>query len=148
MFRDLLINNFQVLILCFTISVVAGNGSILFIAWNASVWGTIFGTLAKTTATQIQGSPAIIFLLIMLSVVPHMMIEILSYILAAVSGTMLSDGLVSERLTGLPFSNIMRRVIVLLVAALAVVVIGALVETFVLGNFTTYAKIITLSFAR
>lgn len=143
---NLIRSNFLVLMLCFTISLVAGNGSILFIAWNASVWGTIFGTIARTAATNIQGSPAIIFLLILLSVLPHMILEILSYILSAIAGTLLSDGVVNMRIASSGFAREVRHVMVLFIAAIVVLVIAGLVETFVLGNFKTYSTIISLSF--
>ena len=146
LFVDLVRNNFLVLMLCFTISLVAGNGSILFIGWNASVWGTIFGVLARTTAQHIQGNPWIIFILIMVSVVPHMLLEILSYILGAISGTMLSDGLASERVLSNAFGMLMRRVLIIFFAAIVVLFVAAAVETFVLNNFTTYSMITQLSF--
>ncbi|MEM4264152.1 MAG: hypothetical protein QW666_04665, partial [Candidatus Woesearchaeota archaeon] len=60
---ELISNNFQVLMLCFIVSIIAGNGSIYVIIWNASVWGTVFGTLAKTTAANLGASSAIVFLL-------------------------------------------------------------------------------------
>jgi uncharacterized membrane protein SpoIIM required for sporulation len=143
---DLIKNNFLVLMLCFTISIVAGNGSILFIAWNASVWGTIFGTIARTAATNIQGSPVIIFMLILLSVVPHMLLEIISYILSAISGTFLSDGIAKERLASEGFARLLRHVMVLFVVAIIVLVIAGVVESFVLDNFNTYSTIVGLSF--
>jgi uncharacterized membrane protein SpoIIM required for sporulation len=143
---DLIKNNFLVLMLCFTISIVAGNGSILFIAWNASVWGTIFGTIASTAANNIQGSSAILFLLILLSVVPHMVLEILSYILSAISGTFLSDGIANENLASAGFARLLRHVMVLFLAAIVVLVVAGVVESFVLDNFETYSTIVSLSF--
>src|SRR3989338_9482934 len=50
LFWDLFTWNLQVLGLSFLLSLIAGNGAIFFIAWNASVWGTIFGNLASTAA--------------------------------------------------------------------------------------------------
>ena len=48
LFWDLLSNNFQVLIWCFVLALLTGDGAIFLISWNASVWGTIFGLTAKT----------------------------------------------------------------------------------------------------
>src|SRR3990172_6449341 len=95
---DLFSWNMQVLGLCFLLSLIAGNGAIIFIAWNASVWGTIFGTLARTAAVQSAANVFIIFVLIILSVFPHTLLEGLSYMLSAISGTTLSDGLAKEQL--------------------------------------------------
>jgi len=146
LFLELLRNNLLVLVLCFVISLIAGNGSILFITWNASVWGTLFGMFAKTAATQIQGSPFILFLLILISVIPHTVLEMLSYVLSTISGTLLSGGLVTLPIGSERFGRLMRRAVIILVAAGVVLLLGALVETYVLDNFTTYAKIIALSF--
>jgi len=143
---DLLRNNILVLLLCFIISLIAGNGSILFIAWNASVWGTFFATLARTAATQIEGSPVILLIIILFSVVPHMLLEISSYILAAISGSVLSDGIASEKFNSAPFSRVMNHALALLALAGLVLIIGMIVETLVLNNFDTYARIVELSF--
>jgi hypothetical protein len=54
LFGNIFSNNIKVLTLCFAISLVLGNGSIFFITWNASVWGTIFGNVAKLGALSGQ----------------------------------------------------------------------------------------------
>ncbi|MDO8661387.1 MAG: stage II sporulation protein M [Candidatus Woesearchaeota archaeon] len=146
MFMDLLTNNFKVLMLCFLISLFAGNGSIFLIIWNASVWGTIFGTIAKTAAVSIGGSSAVVFVLILLSVLPHVFLEILSYILGVISGTVISEGLVKEKLLSKELHAVVISNITILIAGLVVLVIAVGVETFVLNNFTTYAKIARLAF--
>ena len=46
LFTDIFFNNFKVLLICFLISLIAGNGAIFLIVWNGSVWGTIFGVTA------------------------------------------------------------------------------------------------------
>ena len=148
LFWDLYGWNLQVLLLCFVLSLVAGNGAILFIAWNASVWGTIFGTLAKTAALASAANPLIIFLLIILSVFPHTLLEGLSYILATISGTVLSDGLVREKMGSKQLWVIFKYNALLLGIGLAVLFIGMLVETYVLTNFTTYRTIIEIAFPR
>ena len=130
-------------LLSFFLSLIAGNGAILFIAWNASVWGTVFGNLAKTAGLVSTLNPFILFLLVILSVFPHTFLEGLSYMLSAISGTTLSDGFVKEELTS-------RNMFVILKynALLLLVAIGMIVETYVLGNFTTYRTIIQLAFPR
>ena len=146
LFWELLVNNFKVLLLCFLLAIVAGNGSIFLIIWNASVWGTIFGRLALTVGAKIAGSPVIIFVLIMLSVLPHVFLEMISYILAVMSGSLISSGFAKEDVKGQRMQSVLMYNIALLGAALAVLVIAAAVETFVLNNFDTYAKIAELAF--
>jgi len=148
LFLDLFAWNLQVLGLCFFLSLIAGNGAIFFIAWNASVWGTIFGNLAKTAALQSTANPLIVFVLIILSVFPHTFLEGLSYMLSAISGTTLSDGIVREQMMSKRMKLVFKYGLILLGLALCVLAIGMIVETYVLGNFTTYRKIIQLAFPR
>lgn len=148
LFWDLFTWNMQVLGLSFLLSLIAGNGAIIFIAWNASVWGTVFGNLAKTAAIQSTLNPFILFVLIILSVFPHMFLEGLSYMLSAISGTTLSDGIVKERIGSDNFIAIAKYNLLLLLTAICVLAIGMIVETYVLGNFTTYRTIIQLAFPR
>lgn len=146
LFWDLFTHNMQVLLLCFIISVIAGNGSIYLIIWNASVWGTIFGNLAKTTAVNLSASTGIIFLLIMLSVFPHVLLEMSSYVIAVMSGTVISKALAKEKILSSKFGKILLLNLGVLLVAILVLVIAMLVETYVLKNFDTYQKIIQLSF--
>ena len=145
---DLFSWNMQVLGLCFLLSLIAGNGAILFIAWNASVWGTIFGNLAKIAAIQSTANPFILFLLIIISVFPHTFLEGLSYMLSTISGTMLSDGMVKEKMMSRNMGTIFKYNLALLLIAIAVLAIGMLVETYVLGNFDVYRIIINIAFPR
>lgn len=148
LFWDLFTWNLQVLGLAFFLSLVAGNGAIVFIAWNASVWGTVFGNLAKTAAIQSALNPFVLFLLIILSVFPHMFLEGLSYMISAISGTTLSDGMVKEKISSTNFIVIAKYNLLLLLIGIGILAIGMIVETYVLGNFSTYRTIIQLAFPR
>jgi len=146
LFWDLFLHNMQVLMLCFIIALIAGNGSIYMIIWNASVWGTVFGNLAKTTAVNLSANTAIVFLLIMLSVFPHVLLEMSSYVIAVISGTVLSNALAKEHIVSSHFAKILGLNFLVLLFAIFVLVVAMLVETYVLKNFTTYQTIIHLSF--
>ena len=147
LFMSLLVNNFKVLMLCFLISLVAGNGSIFLIIWNASVWGTIFGVIAKTAAASIAGSPIILFGIILLSVLPHVFLEILSYLLSVISGTVISEALIKEKFGSQEQNTVLISNLLIFVAAVVVLVVAAGIETIVLNNFTTYATIARLAFS-
>ena len=146
LFWDLFTWNLQVLFLCFILSLIAGNGAILFIAWNASVWGTIFGNLAKTAATAAGLNTLILFVLIIVSVFPHTFMEGLSYMIATLSGTGLSDGLVKEKVIGKKMYVIAKYNLLLLFMGISVLFVACMIEAYVLNNFTTYRMIIQLSF--
>ncbi len=148
LFLDLFTWNLQVLLLAFFISLIAGNGAIIFIAWNASVWGTIFGNLAKTAALTSGANTAVVFLLIILSVLPHTLLEGLSYIVATVGGTTISDGVAKEKLFSKRMWRVVRFGALLTIISIGILCIGMLVETFVLNNFNTYRMIIEMAFPR
>jgi len=145
LFKELFTHNLFVMAICFFLSLIAGNGAIFMIIWNASVWGTVFGVLGKTVSTYIQAHPAIIFGLILLSVFPHVLLEMSSYIIAVVAGTMISDAMTKEKILSKAFGRILASNLLLLLCAVGVLAIGMIVETYVLNNFTTYKTIIQLS---
>jgi len=146
LFMGIFSNNIKVLFLCFSISLVLGNGAIFLIAWNASVWGTIFGMVAKLGATAVGKDPLIYLLLILITVLPHVILEIGSYIFATISGTELSEGFLKERFGSPAFRNIVTVNAIILLFSITVLVIGCIVETFVLNNFETYRIIISQAF--
>lgn len=146
LFASLFANNVKILLLCFSVSLVMGNGAIFLIAWNASVWGTIFGVIARTGALAMGKNPFIYLLLILISVLPHVILEIGSYIFATISGTQLSEGILKEKFGSSSFRNMMMINAVILLMAIIVLFLGAMVETFVLNNFETYRVIIQQAF--
>jgi uncharacterized membrane protein SpoIIM required for sporulation len=146
LFAGLLLNNFKILLLCFVISLAAGAGAIFLISWNASVWGTIFGNLAQAASLAVGKNPYVYFGLVMLAVFPHMILEVLAYILATIAGTLISQAIVQEKFGSDRFKQIFIRNAVLLLVSIAVLVLGALLETYVLNNFDTYRIIIQQGF--
>ncbi|MEM4337060.1 MAG: stage II sporulation protein M [Candidatus Woesearchaeota archaeon] len=147
LFYGILLNNLKILFLCFIVSFILGNGAIFIITWNASVWGTIFGNLAKTAALSVGKSPFIYFILIITSVFPHMFFEISAYILAIISGTLISEGFLRERFGSERFNSVVRDNIFLLFVGLGLLLLGAVIETYAINNIVTY-KVIIKQFLR
>lgn len=146
LFTSLFNNNLKVLMFCFIVSAFLGGGAIFIIAWNASLWGTIFGLLAKSAALTTGQNPWLMFGLIFLIVFPHMILEVSSYILAAVSGTMFSNIVVKMKSLSEAFHTKWNNVIYVLLIAVVVLVIGMAVETFVLNNISMYREILSNAF--
>jgi MFS family permease len=142
LFFSLLSNNFLVLIACFIMALLTGDGAIFLITWNASVWGTIFGITAKNAALFTGGSALLTFGIIMLIVFPHMMIEAISYFLAAISGSVISKDVILEKFMSHRFFEVFGFNLYLFLFALLFLLLGALVEAWVLGNVTLYKEII------
>ena len=146
LFKSIFMNNLSVMILCFVTAFVFGDGGIFLITWNASVWGTIFGNLAKSSAASMGKNPFIYFLIIFTIVFPHMVLEAFSYFCSAGSGGIISKGVVRERFLSKPFFKIALNAFVMLVFALVVLLVAVSVETWVLGNVGLYRTIIRQSF--
>lgn len=151
--KALLFNNLSVLLLCFITAFLIGDGAIFLIAWNASVWGTIFGTIARNAAVKgaavgwsVCRTPANCFLFIVLIVFAHMIIEAFAYMCSATAGGVVSKAILREELFSLRFKHLAVNTIILVVFALIVLLIGALVETAVLTYSDTYRLIIRQSF--
>ena len=146
LFYNILSNNLVVLLVIFITALVLGEGGIFLITWNASVWGTIFGNLAKTAALNVNQSPIIYFLIVIGIVAPHMLLEAFSYVASATTGGVVSRAMTKEKLLSRRFNYVMVNTIISLVFALVILLIAVGVETYVLGNVDTYKTIIQQSF--
>ncbi|HLD85811.1 MAG TPA: stage II sporulation protein M [archaeon] len=137
-------NNWWVLIATFMISLLIADGGIFMITWNASVWGTIFGVTARNAGFAAQINPVVYVLIIIAIVTPHMILEMLSYILGAIAGGSLSKDLA---LGGKKIEVVTTYCVLLFFVAMIVMVLGAFVETYVLVNADIYRDIIRQSLA-
>ncbi len=145
LFYSLLSNNFLVMLACFIIALLTGDGAIFLITWNASVWGAIFGITAKYASAFSGQSIFYLFGIIMLIVFPHMILEALSYFLAAISGSIISKDVILEKFASNRFFEVFSFNLYLLLFAVVFLLLGAFVETFVLQHVTIYQEIIKMS---
>ncbi|MBR9703288.1 hypothetical protein GOV10_04580, partial [Candidatus Woesearchaeota archaeon] len=96
-FLNIFLNNWWVLLACFLLALLTGDGAIFFITWNASTWGAIFGYRALAAAFAGGfGNPYMNLLLIFAITLPHVILEGGAYVLAAISGSIISDDVISE----------------------------------------------------
>lgn len=146
LFIDILYNNIWVLIACFLISLLTGDGAIFLITWNASMWGTIFGVTARNAAFYTNANPFVYLALVIVIVFPHAFLEILSYVVAAISGGVISKDVLLEKFESKRFNKVFTYNFWLFVIAIVILIIGALVETYVLGNVGLYQQIISQSY--
>lgn len=147
LFDSIFFNNLWVLIACFVISLLTGDGAIFLLTWNASVWGTIFGITARNAAISAQVNPFYYLGLILLIVLPHAFLEILSYILAAMSGGIISKDVLLEKFESKRFNQVFMYNFILFLLAIIILVFGAGMETWVLQHVSKYAEIIAQSYA-
>ena len=132
-FWGLVKNNLLVLIVCLVLSLVYGTGAIFILTWNASVWGVVFGLMAKNSSAVAGTNPFWAFILLLIAVFPHLVLEALSYILAAVSGGVISKAVIREKIFSNRFNQIIQDGLMLFVLAIIVLFVAAYVEVFVTG---------------
>ncbi len=139
-------NNLKVLIFSFIMSLLIGGGAIFIIIWNASLWGTIFGVLAKTAAAKTGQNPIAVFGLIFLIVLVHMILEVSGYILASNAGSILSVATIKKKFLSAQFKTRLQYCIYLLLIAVVVLITAGIVETSVIG-IPAYQHIIAAAFS-
>jgi hypothetical protein len=137
-FLSIFLNNWWVLLACFMLALITGDGAIFFITWNASSWGTIFGYRALEAALNGGAFNPWLNLLIIVGITfPHVLIEGGAYILAAISGGVLSDDIVSER------GAMFKFILYLFAAVILFFVLFILLQT-ILVNFTVIAGLLQI----
>jgi uncharacterized membrane protein SpoIIM required for sporulation len=146
LFWSLLSNNFMVMVACFIMALLTGDGAIFLITWNASVWGTVFGYTAKAASSFSGESVLLVFGKIMAVVTPHMLIEGMAYFLAAIAGAVISKDVLLEEFASDRFMEVFGFNLYLLLGAVLFLLLGAAVEAWVLENVIVYQEIIRMSF--
>ncbi len=130
----IIVNNIQVFVICFLLSLVYGAGSMLFLAWNASVWGVVFGFFVRNAAFAVGANPVAHFFESVIPFLPHMTTEALAYISAAIVGGVVSKAVLREKLFSARFHHILVDALIFLVIGIVLVVIGAIIEVKFFGG--------------
>jgi len=125
-FISIISNNWWVLLACFLIAIIIGDGAIFFVAWNASSWGALFGYRALAAAMYSGASPWVYLLQLFVITFPHVILEGGAYILAAISGNIISNEIIQEK------SDI-KNFIFYIIGGAALIVIIKLMFRYVLG---------------
>jgi len=128
-FYEIMGNNIKVVIVCYLAAFFFGAGAILVISWNASVWGTIFGTIIKNSAASYD--PGVYLLVLTMAVAPYLLIEASAYFLAGISGGVVSKAAGSENVRSKRFEAIIKKSLLVLWLSLFLVIIGAALESYV-----------------
>ena len=131
-FWDFFVNNSEVMIMMFLLSIVFGAGAIFILAWNASVIALYVGYVINNfiragvspELAYILGVPAGVG-----SIALHGLPEIFAYFLAAMAGGMLSVGVMREHLKG-HFEKIFQDALIFLAAAELLILLAAFIEAF------------------
>jgi uncharacterized membrane protein SpoIIM required for sporulation len=116
-------NNLRVMGLSFILSFLIGVGSIVILAWNASI-------LALYLASFVRKGMIEEFMIRTISIIPHAPIEIFGYFFAGIAGGILSAGMIREKFLSKEFLLVFRDSLLLMLLAVGAIFLGALVEVF------------------
>jgi hypothetical protein len=126
---SIFMNNVIVMIVCLLLSLIYGAGAIIFITWNASVWGVVIGFYAKQALVSTAGAnPITIFLTTVMPFFPHMVMEALPYFVAAIGGGIVSKAALREELFSPRFNEIVTDAAITVGIGLAILLLAAIVE--------------------
>jgi hypothetical protein len=131
----ILLNNLLVLGICFILSLAYGSGSVIFLVWNASVWGIVFGYFIRQAAVISEINPFIYFFKIFLPFLPHMITEAASYIVAAIMGGIIAKAIIREKLFSEKFYHILADGIMMAVLGFLLVVVAGIIEVLLFPLF-------------
>lgn len=95
-FWSIFANNWWVLMACFLLSLLSGDGATFFIVWNASAWATIFAVRAFGASHVLGASTLKIAILLQAITLPHILLEGGAYILSGIAGSVISDDAISK----------------------------------------------------
>ena len=116
-------NNMYVLIFTLVFSLVLGAGSIIILAWNASVIAAAIGIFAKSEISQLPLGVGRYMI--------HGIPEIAAYFIVALAGGLVSVAVIRHEYGTEKFWEVLQDSLNLVIAAIIVLVIAALVEVFV-----------------
>jgi uncharacterized membrane protein SpoIIM required for sporulation len=128
-FAIFFVNNSQVMILTFMLSVLFGAGAIFILAWNASVIGVYIGSLVQSLAAKLGASAYIYGVPVGFgSIVLHGIPEILAYFIAGLGGGILSVGIIRESVPSKEFKLIFKDSVAMLIVAEFLIFVAAVIE--------------------
>lgn len=133
LFSKIFLNNIKVLIFCLIFAFIYGSGAIFILTWNASVIGTAIGNFVRSnlpsTANFIQYFE--ITSLGILRYMIHGIPEILAYFIAGLAAGIISIAIIRHDYKSKKFQHVLLDSTDLLLLSLVVLLIAALIETFV-----------------
>jgi hypothetical protein len=125
----LFVINLSVFLFFFVIAIPFQHGGVMLaVAWNASVWGAVFGVVARRWAAADGPSMLLAYVRVMGATIPHMVFEAAAYLCAGMAGVFLSKALVKHSLDSDIFLSVARSVAAMMLVGVGLVACGALWE--------------------
>ncbi len=127
-FTQIIANNLTLVFVCVFLSLFYGTGAVFILNYNASVVGVMYGSPVRPLIWGAYGAP--VLFQNMLVYVPHTLLEVLAYLLAAISGGILSNALVTRAGKGNSLNRILLKdSLFFLAIAVVLILAGGFVET-------------------
>jgi len=132
LFSKIFLNNIKVLIFCLIFAFIYGFGAIFILTWNASVIGTAMGNFVRSNISTTGFAHYFeITSLGILRYMVHGIPEILAYFIGGLAAGIISIAIIKHDFRSEKFQHILLDSTDLLLLSLAVLLIAALLETFV-----------------
>ncbi|MBL7206868.1 MAG: stage II sporulation protein M [Candidatus Aenigmarchaeota archaeon] len=119
----ILINNLRLVFICYVLSLFYGIGALFILSYNASIVGTVYGNTLRPLIWG--GSMATFAITKLVLFLPHLITEVIAYLLAAIAGVLLLKSMSGKSPTALTES------IVILMGAVALTIFAGVLEIFV-----------------
>jgi stage II sporulation protein M len=132
LFSKIFLNNVKVLMFCLIFAFVYGFGAIFILTWNASVIGTAIGNFVRSNIST--PNIALYFQVTSLGILRYMLHgipEILAYFVGGLSAGIISIAIIRHDFRSKKFQHVLLDSTDLLLLSLALLLIAALIETFV-----------------
>lgn len=104
-------------------------GMLIVLTWNASIWGTVLPFLVRASSPGDFLSTAAGIPTVALAVLPHLLLEATSYILAAMAGTFVSLAVLKYDVVSREFKQVMKAVLQILAVSLILLAAAAFLES-------------------
>ncbi len=100
-------------------------GTIFVLAWNASVWGAIFGSVTKEILISAPVLFAVNFAKIFTAIGPYLLTEAMAYVLVSMSGLFLSKAASKYKFFSPPFNKVMTASFILFIISVLSLIAAA-----------------------
>ncbi len=134
-------NNVYVMLIAFLLSIFYGAGSLFLLTFNGSIFAS---ALVKAIRLKIPHAASFIFTYSFIgcnlgTIFLHLIPEVGAYFLAAIAGGIISTGIMKDQLGSSTFNKTIKDALILLVASIIILFVGAAIEmnvsrAFFLGN--------------
>ena len=125
---SIIMNNVLIFVVSFVLSLIYGAGAIIFLVWNASVWGVVFSLFVRKAALASGADPVVLFVHDLLPFLPHMITEGAAYVGAAMVGGIVSKAVLREELFTKRFNYVLYDALAFLIFGIVLVIIAGIIE--------------------